>query len=273
MATSDEDIDRLYQGPLDAFTVARNALAKTSRRPELKKLEKPSLPAWTVNQLHWHHRPVLNRVEAAAAALVEQHRRTLTGVPAEIAPAEQTHRAALQEALAAARAVLRAGGHPDTPATLEAIRNTLQALPSPGARGRLVRSLAPSGLEALAGLVLPSRTPERSRPAAAEDTATDDTSAAARRREAVRFGAHARAEQERARAGEQARVQAKVERAERERVALRAAAAVALAAAEAALQDAEAAVTEAERTLQERQTERYAAHQAVARARRAATDE
>lgn len=261
MATLDDDIDRLYQGPFDAFTDARNALAKAAKRPELKKLEKPTLAAWAVNQLHWHHRPVLAQLGAAAAALQEQHHRTLAGEPAEIHTAEQVHKVAGRQALAAAKEVLRASGHPETPATLDAIRNTLQALPAPEAQGRLTGPLAPRGLEALAGLVLPARAP-----AMADDEARAQRTAA-RRREAERFGARARDGQEHA----QVRRQADAERTEREQEK-RAAAAAAVAAAETALKDAEAAVREAEHALATRQAERYAAQQAVARARRAGAD-
>lgn len=63
----------------------------------------------------------------------------------------------LREAVAAAKDVLTAGGHALTPSTLDAVRDTLSALPSPEANGRLTRPLAPRGLEALAGLVLAAR--------------------------------------------------------------------------------------------------------------------
>ena len=59
MATAsspDDLIDQLYQLPLDEFTAARNALAKSSGQASLKALEKPTLAAWAVNQLYWHQR-------------------------------------------------------------------------------------------------------------------------------------------------------------------------------------------------------------------------
>ncbi len=281
MATPDDDIDRLYQGPLDAFTSARNALAKSLRRPELKKLEKPSLPAWAINQLYWHHRPAFDQLIAAADTLLQQHQRLLSGGRAEIQKAEQTHRDAVRQALATAKQVLRANGHPDTAVTLDAVRNTLQALPAPEAQGRLTRPLAPRGLEALAGLVMaaprpardggpPSSAPavETAAPAAQED------SAAVRRREAARFGGRARAEREAARDAERVRQRAEEERAERQQARRRDAAAV-LAAARAELARAEAAVTAADRAyeqagreLQARRAERDAADAARQRAQR-----
>ncbi len=281
MATLDDDIDRLYQGPLGAFTDARNALAKAARRPDLKKLEKPSLPAWAINQLHWHHRPVLEQLIAAAGALLEQHQRTLAGGRAEIQKAEQAHRDAVRQTLTVAREVLRGSGHPDTAATLDAVRNTLQALPAPEAQGRLTRPLAPRGLEALAGLVLKSRpgptspeSPARGSDAQADGAAAGDDGAATRRREAARFGSRAQADREAAREAERTRQRAETEQAERERTRRReAAAALAAARTELARADAEAAAAarayqQAERELKTRAAERDAAEAARRRAQR-----
>jgi hypothetical protein len=54
----DDDVDRLYQLPLNEFTGARNELAKGagSRAPEIRKLAKPPVAAWAVNQLYWNDR-------------------------------------------------------------------------------------------------------------------------------------------------------------------------------------------------------------------------
>ena len=38
MPDIDADIDALYQGPLEAFTDARNALAKSAKRADIKTL-------------------------------------------------------------------------------------------------------------------------------------------------------------------------------------------------------------------------------------------
>jgi hypothetical protein len=54
----DDALDKLYQGPLEGFTVARNELAKALRAEgdangadEAKSIRKPSRAAWLVNQL------------------------------------------------------------------------------------------------------------------------------------------------------------------------------------------------------------------------------
>jgi hypothetical protein len=243
MADIDAQIDALYQGPLDAFTEARNALAKSSKRPDVKTLAKPSLPAWVVNQLHWHRRPLVERLVAAAKAVRAAHLAALAGKPADVRAAEAAHRDAVREALAEARTVLAEGGHPSTPATLDAVRDTLQALPAPEADGRLTKPLAPRGFEALAGLTVAPR-PRPSPP-------IEDASPAADR------------EAERTRAREQA------EREKRERQERLRAARQALEEARDALDRADAALEEAEREVLTRRAERAAALEALARATKA----
>lgn len=242
MATPDDPLDHLFQLPIGDFVAARNALAKAARRAELKQLEKPSLAAWAVNQLHWHHRALLESLAAAATALREQHGRTLAGGRADVAGAEHTHRDALRTCLAAARELLAAGGHPATPATLDAIRDTLHAVPTPEVNGRLTRALTRRGLEALTGLVVTPRPMPQATPA--ETRARDDGSRPAQPDE-------------------------RAARAERERQARRDAAESALREARATLARAEAAVAAAAQALEERQAEHASALIAMAAARRA----
>jgi hypothetical protein len=252
MADLDSDIDRLYQGPLDAFIDTRNALAKATKVAAVKTLVKPSLPAWAVNQLFWHQRALVDRLIAASEGVRAEHQRALAGEKAAIAGAEQAHREVLREAAAAARDVLTAGGHAITPSTLDAVRDTLSALPAPEANGRLVKPLMPRGLDALAGLVLaarpgpiaapdvPAPRAQAARPVAA--TAADD---AARKRQAR-----------------------EAEKAAREREVRRKNAEAALAQARQALADADAAVDQAERDLVTRQAERVAARDVLKQAQR-----
>jgi len=62
-AASAQEIEGLFQLPLGDFTSARNALASRLKKAgqaaaaeSVKALQKPSLSAWTVNQLFWKHR-------------------------------------------------------------------------------------------------------------------------------------------------------------------------------------------------------------------------
>src|SRR3954451_19713893 len=50
----EQEIERLYQLPLEEFTPARNALAKGSTEAaRIRALAKPPIGAWAVNQLYW----------------------------------------------------------------------------------------------------------------------------------------------------------------------------------------------------------------------------
>ncbi|HET9787557.1 MAG TPA: hypothetical protein VFP47_10510, partial [Pyrinomonadaceae bacterium] len=58
----DDELDTLFKLPLAEFTSARNTLAarlkKTGHGDEavlVQALAKPSISAWTVNQLYWNH--------------------------------------------------------------------------------------------------------------------------------------------------------------------------------------------------------------------------
>ena len=64
----DQEIDRLYQLPLDEFTPARNALARTAGADaaRVRALSKPPIAAWAVNQLYWRNRKIWDALVAAA---------------------------------------------------------------------------------------------------------------------------------------------------------------------------------------------------------------
>ena len=68
----DDDVDSLFKVPLSEFTAARNELAarlkKGGRGNEadfVKSLVKPSVSAWTVNQLYWEYRDEFDQLIAA----------------------------------------------------------------------------------------------------------------------------------------------------------------------------------------------------------------
>ena len=155
--SGDEEIDRLYQLRLADFTAARNELAKressAGRSAEIRALQKPSLPAWAVNQLFWKKRKTFDRLIDAAKRLRAEHGRQLSGKAAEVEASEQRHREALRAATDDIRDLLQAAGEQDTPATMLAVTETLHGLPGRDDHGRLVKPLKPLGFEALAGLV------------------------------------------------------------------------------------------------------------------------
>ena len=64
----DGDVDALFGLPLPEFIGARKALAarlkKDGRANEAERVQlltKPSISAWTVNQLYWKHREAFDR--------------------------------------------------------------------------------------------------------------------------------------------------------------------------------------------------------------------
>jgi len=82
----DDDIDGLFRLPLAEFTSARNALAarlKKEGRPNdadrVKLLAKPSVSAWTVNQLYWDHRAAFDRLIATGKRLRPAQKLRLAG--------------------------------------------------------------------------------------------------------------------------------------------------------------------------------------------------
>ena len=67
-----DEVDDLFKLPLAEFTDARNELAKRLKQSGrandanlVKTLTKPSVSAWTVNQLYWNHRVAFDRLFAA----------------------------------------------------------------------------------------------------------------------------------------------------------------------------------------------------------------
>ena len=98
----------LYALPLDEFTKARNALAKTlsgNEEEDVASLVKPSLPMWVVNQLYWQDAPTYKALVDASEKLRAAHRAALNGRKADTAKADELHRTTLEKAFAKAVAL------------------------------------------------------------------------------------------------------------------------------------------------------------------------
>lgn len=154
---SDHEIDALYQVPPSEFTAARNVLAKArgAAGAALKALEKPTLPAWAVNQVYWHDRATFDALLKAAVSMRQAHVQVISGRTADVAAAEQAHASAIKAALQSARKHIERAGEKATPATIDAITETLQALPTEDTPGRLTKPLKPMGFGALMSLGIP----------------------------------------------------------------------------------------------------------------------
>jgi hypothetical protein len=175
-ASLDDRIDQLYQLPLDEFTAARNVLAKEAgaRAAEVKKLEKPNLAAWTVNQLYWRDRKAYDAVTKAAEKMRAAYKQMLAGKSVDVRGAEEIHQDALREAKQAARRLLEEGGHPNPDAVMMPVAETLDALPGEEPPGRLTKPLRRMGFNVLEGLPISAKAgAAKAKPAVAKTKARE----------------------------------------------------------------------------------------------------
>jgi hypothetical protein len=156
MAESHESkLDELYQLPLDEFTKARNALAKTLSGDSKRiaaSLTKPTLPIWAINQLYWKDRSTYKALIDAAEKLRAAHRAVLGGKKIDLRKPDEVHRAALERAAAKTAGLLHAAAGRVSEPVRETIRRALATLPSDEQAGRLTREPEPAGFSLFAGV-------------------------------------------------------------------------------------------------------------------------
>jgi hypothetical protein len=146
-ADRDKQIDQLYSAPLDEFVERRNELARSLRKDvnrqaadEVRKLRKPTLPAWTVNQLARREKMRLRGLLTAGERLRKAHEELLVGgSPEALQQGRDGERRAIAELVGAAELLLKEAGHPASEATLERVRDTLHAAVVDEGIGRRVR--------------------------------------------------------------------------------------------------------------------------------------
>src|SRR4051812_40580815 len=110
MASLHSEIDRLYQLPLAEFTKARDTLAKQTpegHRAAVRRLQKPNLPAWAVNQLYWQDRAAYNALMASAERRRAVQLGMLAGKSADLAEVEADYARARKSAADRVRALLK----------------------------------------------------------------------------------------------------------------------------------------------------------------------
>ena len=150
----DGALDALYAEPLDSFTSLRNSLAADVKKAgdedaarAIKSLKKPSVGAWTINQL-------VRRHPASIEELLEVRQRLETaGSPQELRELSKRRRELVAELAALAKAVLEGSGQSASHATVEKVSQGLLAGGTDEEReslrkGRLTREPTSSGLEA-----------------------------------------------------------------------------------------------------------------------------
>lgn len=144
------------------------SLRKEGRRDEaeeVRALAKPSVVAWSVNQLAHHRRKELDRLLEAADAL----RQAQVSGSDDFAAAAAAERVAVRALTRAAGAILAEEGRPATDATLDRVAQTLRAAAADDEarglleRGLLTREVEATGFGTLLGS-LPAAPPSRAKP-------------------------------------------------------------------------------------------------------------
>ncbi len=155
------ELDELYRSPRKSFVSTRNELAKRLRKggdrdaaERVKKLAKPSLTAWAVNQLAFKAAEELAALIAAGAAMRAAH----LASAAEQQKAAKIRRDSVAALLTVAGELFTESGQTLGASHRQRISRTLEALSSqvpdgetPRA-GRLSKDLEPAGFDALADL-------------------------------------------------------------------------------------------------------------------------
>src|SRR5919199_2554285 len=163
----ERELDRLYGLPLGEFTQARNDLAARLRQAgqkeaadEVKSLRKPTVAAWTVNQLARTRKQDVRKLVRAGERLRKAQAEALTGDSARLREAQAEEREAVRTLTAHARELV------ESDATVERVAATLRAAvvdPESLAlvqAGRLSEEVEASGFGALTGMPAPKRAPQ-----------------------------------------------------------------------------------------------------------------
>ena len=167
----DDDVDGLFKLPLPEFIGGRKELAarlkkagRINEAERVKLLAKPSISAWTVNQLYWNHRESFDELIATG----QRFRKAQTsGKVANMREALDARRDALSHLSDLATTLLSEAGHNPSMETSRRITTTLEAvsayteLPDGSLPGRLTKDIDPPGFESLAGFVSSAGTPRR----------------------------------------------------------------------------------------------------------------
>jgi hypothetical protein len=161
-----DDVNDLFKLPLAEFTGARNTLSTLLKKRGLaddanlvKSLAKPSISAWTVNQLYWRHREAFDRLLAAGQAFREAQASGRAGKVADMRRSLDARRDALSRLEDLATSLLHAADHNATPDVIRRITTALEALSAHASLsadqtlGRLTQDVDPPGFESLASFI------------------------------------------------------------------------------------------------------------------------
>jgi hypothetical protein len=162
----DDQIDALFQLSPPEFVTARNALAAQLKKDghndvsgRVKALPKPSISAWTVNQLYWKHRDAFEKLLVTGERFRQAQASKLAGKGADLHRLLNERREELSAMTRVAAAILQRSSGASPPGVMRRITASLEALSAYGAlegaprAGRLVEDVDPPGFDALAALV------------------------------------------------------------------------------------------------------------------------
>ena len=226
----EDDVDALFRLPLSEFIGARKTLAARLKKEgraddadHVTALAKPSISAWTVNQLYWQHRESFDRLLATGQRFRQAQK---SGKVSDMREALDARRNVLSHVSDLATTLLRAAGHNPTLEMMRRIATTLEAmsayasLPDGLSAGRLTEDIDPPGFDSLASSVAGGGTTKRNAEAARVNPPKKAVSAAVKAQQKSKPSGEARLKE--ARQAELAAAKASLQEAKRSLVAARA---------------------------------------------------
>jgi hypothetical protein len=215
----DPEVEALYGLPLDEFTKARDALARSRSKEqgkeagaEVKALRKPSVVPWALNQLARRHPDEIEALLEAGARLRRAQTATLEGGdPDELREASKAEAAEVRTLADQAGAILRDAGRGGSAGHLDRLAGTLRAAAVDEdagdqlRRGVLTAELSPAGFgfgvgegddDALASLLLTSAQPSGRSERKQRQKREEEAAAAAERERRRELEAELRAAEE-----------------------------------------------------------------------------
>jgi len=173
-AKLNDEVDELFKLPLAEFTDARNALAKKLKQSGrandanlVKTLTKPSVSAWTVNQIYWQHPEEFNTLLATGQRVRKAQVSGSASKLADMRAALDARREALVELSELASSLLREAGSNPSPETIRRITTTLEAISALAdgpTLGRLTQDVDPPGFESLTSFMAGTGTGKATQP-------------------------------------------------------------------------------------------------------------
>jgi hypothetical protein len=186
MAKVKDDIDALFKLPLTEFINARKTLAarlkKNAYADEAQRvtaLAKPSVSAWTVNQLYWNHRDEFDELISTGQRF---RKAQASGKMVNMREALDARREALAQLSDLATEILGAAGHNPSLDVLRRITTTLEALSSLASfsdettPGRLTQDVDPPGFDSFGSFTPTAVTTSRAKAQAVASSKKSATS-------------------------------------------------------------------------------------------------